>query len=104
LSSLTSAGFTVLSRHMLRTYTPAEVTSALMIIGCVTFWIISLINHTVAGTMSQLFVPITQLEFIGSIAYLSIFATFGTSFTSSYALARMEASKMGVFANLSTLI
>jgi len=104
LSCLASAGYVVLSRYLLRTFTPTEVTSSMMAIGCVIFWAASLAGHAVDGTMNQIFAPLANTEFVWSIFYLGILASLVTAFLSSYALTTLEASKISVFSNLSTVI
>jgi len=104
LSCLASAGYVVLSRYLLRTFTPPEVTSAMMAIGCVAFWTASLIGHAADGTMNRMFAPLANADFVWSIVYLGLLASLVTAFTSSYALSKLEASKISVFSNLSTVI
>ncbi|MDP4095357.1 DMT family transporter [Paenibacillus sp. P96] len=104
LSCLASAGYVVLSRFLLRTFTPTEVTSSMMAIGCVTFWVVSLVGHAADGTMKQIFAPLVHADFTWSIFYLGILASLVTAFSSSYALSKLEASKISVFSNLSTVI
>jgi len=104
LSCLASAGYTVLSRFLLRTFTPPEVTTSMMAIGCMTFWLASLLDHAADGTVNQIFEPLAHPDFIGSILYLGILASLVTAFSSSYALSKLEASKISVFSNLSTVI
>lgn len=104
LSCLASAGYVVLSRFLLRTFTPPEVTSAMMAIGCATFWLASLAGHAADGTMNRMFAPLANTDFIGSIFYLGILASLVSAFSSSYALSKLEASKISVFSNLSTVI
>jgi drug/metabolite transporter (DMT)-like permease len=104
LSCLVSAGYIVLSRYLLRTFTPTEVTVSMMAIGFVMFWIMSLADHAADGTMDRIFAPLANAEFVWSIVYLGIFASLVTAFTSSYALTKLEASKISVFSNLSTVI
>ncbi|WP_159888445.1 DMT family transporter [Paenibacillus puerhi] len=104
LSCLASAGYVVLSRYLLRTFTPPEVTSFMMAIGFVIFWIASLTDHAANGTMNQIFAPLANAEFVWSIFFLGILASLVTAFSSSYALTKLEASKISVFSNLSTVI
>ncbi|RIX48654.1 DMT family transporter [Paenibacillus nanensis] len=104
LSCLASAGYVVLSRYLLRTFTPTEVTSAMMAIGCASFWLMSLVAHAADGTMHQIFDPLANMDFVWSIVYLGIPASLVTAFTSSYALSKLEASRISVFSNLSTVI
>ncbi|MCR2804542.1 DMT family transporter [Paenibacillus soyae] len=104
LSCLASAGYVVLSRFLLRTFTPHELTSAMMAIGCVAFWLASLTGHAAQGTLDQLFTPLANADFVWSMLYLGILASLVTSFTSSYALSKLEASRVSVFSNLTTVI
>lgn len=104
LSCLASAGYVVLSRYLLRTFTPVEVTTFMMAIGFVIFWILSIIGHTANGTMNQIFLPLSDMGFVGSVFFLGILASLVTAFSSSYALTKLESSKISVFSNLSTVI
>ncbi|MGG6311841.1 DMT family transporter [Paenibacillus macerans] len=104
LSCLASAGYVVLSRYLLRTFTPTEVTISMMAIGCVVFWSASLASHVANGTMNQICTPLANSEFVWSILYLGILASLVTAYSSSYALTQLEASKISVFSNLSTVI
>src|SRR5689334_18265212 len=47
---------------------------------------------------------ITSGTFIVSILYLGVMSSLVTALTANYALSKMEASKMSVFANLSTVV
>lgn len=104
LSCLASAGYIVLSRFLLRTFTPHEITCFMMTIGFITFWLSSLIRHAASGTMNQLLAPLAHADFVWAIIYLGILASLVTSFTASYALSKLEASRISVFSNLSTVI
>ncbi|MDQ6419578.1 DMT family transporter [Paenibacillus sp. LHD-117] len=104
LSCLASAGYAVLSRYLLRTFTPSEVTISMMSIGFVAFWLASLWSHAADGTLNRLFAPLAHAEFVWSMVYLGILASIVSAFSSIYALSKLEASKISVFTNLSTVI
>ncbi|MBU5483266.1 DMT family transporter [Clostridium sp. MSJ-11] len=104
LSSLSSAGNNVLARKMSGQYKPICLTYTVTAIGFVFFNIMSIINHSLKGTLNLYFKPFTNPLFVVSIVYLGILSSLITSFLVNYALSKMEASKMSVFNNLSTLI
>ncbi|MNO28672.1 O-acetylserine/cysteine export protein [compost metagenome] len=104
LSCLASAGYVVLSRYLLRTFTPSEVTTFMMAIGFIIFWIASIMSHRVNGTLDQIFAPLSNMQFVWAIVYLGILASLVTSLLASYALTQLESSKISVFSNLSTVI
>lgn len=51
-----------------------------------------------------MFSPLASGTFIVSILYLGIMSTLVTALSSNFALSRIEASKMSVFSNLSTIV
>jgi len=69
LSCFASAGYAVLSRFLLRSFAPTEVTSSMMAIGCVTFWTLSLTGHAAEGTINQMFTPLANADFSWSVLY-----------------------------------
>ncbi|MGG2092165.1 DMT family transporter [Bacillus sp. S13(2024)] len=104
LSALSSAGYNVLARKMTKQFRLIDVTYMMTTIGFVCFNTLSIGNHIAAGTMNQFFQPFTSPLFLVSILYLGILSSLLTAFLSNYALSIMEASKMSVFSNVSTLI
>ncbi|MEW9096034.1 MAG: DMT family transporter [Clostridiaceae bacterium] len=104
LSSISSAGNNVLARKMSGEYKPICLTYTVTAIGFVFFNIMSVINHSLKGTLNLYFKPFTNPLFVVSIVYLGILSSLITSFLVNYALSKIEASKMSVFSNLSTLI
>ncbi|REK77581.1 DMT family transporter [Paenibacillus paeoniae] len=104
LSCLTSAGYSVLARSLLKTFKPAEVTYLMLGIGFMIFLIASVTNHTASGTLHTIFEPLLSGTFIISVLYLGIFSSLLTALTANYALSKLEASKVGVFSNLSTIV
>ncbi|APC79639.1 TPA: DMT family transporter [Clostridium botulinum] len=104
LSALSSSGNNVLARKMSGQYKPISLTYTVICIGFVFFNIMSIINHSLNGTLNIYFKPFTNPLFIVSIFYLGILSSLVTSFLLNYSLSKIEASKMSVFNNLSTLI
>ncbi|CAG7654725.1 DMT family transporter [Paenibacillus allorhizosphaerae] len=104
LSCLAFAGYNVLARSLLRTFSPAEITYMMLGIGFVTFFAVSLASHAAAGTLDLLVAPLASGPFLVSIVYLGVLSSLVTALTANYALSKMEASKMSVFSNLSTIV
>ena len=104
LSSLSSASYNVLARKMTKKYALMDLTYIMTFIGFVTFNTMSIINHIFKGTLNLYFKPFSSPLFVISILYLGVISSLITSLLSNYALSKIEASKMSVFNNLSTLI
>ncbi len=104
LSALSSAGNNVLARKMTGKYKPICLTYIVNAIGFLFFNIISIVNHSLNGTLNLYFKPFTNPLFLVSIVYLGVLSSLITSLLLNYALSKIEASKMSVFGNLSTLI
>ncbi|MEK5056964.1 DMT family transporter [Paenibacillus shunpengii] len=104
LSCLIMAGYNVLARRLLKSFSPAEMTYFILGIAFLSFLSVSLTGHAAAGTIDQLFSPLASGTFIVSILYLGIMSTLVTALSSNFALSRIEASKMSVFSNLSTIV
>ncbi|WP_325176647.1 DMT family transporter [Paenibacillus alkalitolerans] len=104
LSCLVIAGYSVLARSLLRTYTPMEITYLMLGIAFAAFLAASLTAHVTAGTLERLLTPIGSGTFIGSVLYLGVMSSLVSALTANYALSKIEASKMSVFGNLSTVV
>lgn len=104
LSCLAFASYGVLARSLLRTFSPAEISYLMLGIGFVTFLVGSLTDHVTAGTLDHFIEPLVSSSFIVSILYLGVMSSLLTALTSNYALSKIEASKMSVFSNLSTIV
>lgn len=103
-SALSFAGYSVLARPLTKKYAPLEITLFTMGMGFVVFIIASLVRHTAAGTLNTFFQPFTQPTYVIALLYLGVLSSVVTTMLSSFALSRLEASKVSVFSNLSTLI
>ncbi|SDF53176.1 EamA domain-containing membrane protein RarD [Fontibacillus panacisegetis] len=103
-SALSFAGYSVLARPLAKKYAPMEITLITMGMGFIVFMTASLVRHTAAGTLSTFFQPLTQPAYVIALLYLGVLSSVGTTLLSSFALSRLEAFKVSVFSNLSTLI
>ncbi|MFD1956948.1 DMT family transporter [Paenibacillus thailandensis] len=104
LSCLSIAGYNVLARSILRTYRPMEISYLMLGIGFIAFLAVSLSGHAAAGTFDRLLAPLAEVRFMMSILYLGVMSSLVTSLAANYALSKMEASRMSVFSNLSTVV
>ncbi|MNI07377.1 putative DMT superfamily transporter inner membrane protein [compost metagenome] len=104
LSALCLALYSVLARKLTRKFKAIELTYVMIGIAFVGFNGLSVTRHISEGTLTHYFEPFTSWAFIGAILYLSVLSSLVTSFLSNYTLAHMEASKLSVFNNVSTLV
>jgi drug/metabolite transporter (DMT)-like permease len=104
LSCVSMAGYNVWARSLLRTFRPAEISYMMLSVGFVAFLAASLIDHGTAGTLDQFMAPLASGSFIASILYLGVLSSLVTSLSANYALSKLEASRLSVFSNLSTVV
>ncbi|WP_101807423.1 DMT family transporter [Paenibacillus pasadenensis] len=104
LACFAFAGYTVMARSLSKSFRPAEMTYFMMGVGFAAFLVASVTDHAAAGTLDRVFDPLSSGAFVGSILFLGVASSLVTALTSTYILARMEASRMSVFANLSTIV
>ncbi|MFK4471073.1 drug/metabolite transporter (DMT)-like permease [Paenibacillus sp. RC73] len=104
LTCVAFAGYSVLARSLSKHFSPAEISYFMMGIGFITFLVVSLTKHIQGGTLSQFVTLSGNGIFVLSIIYLGVVASLITSLTANYALSKIEASKMSVFTNLSTIV
>ncbi|WP_097015845.1 DMT family transporter [Anaerocolumna aminovalerica] len=104
LSALSSACYSVITRKVSKKYRLMDLTYIMIVIGFLSFNTISLADYIIKGTLVNYFKPFTEPLFLISILYLGILSSLITSLLTNYALSKMDATKMSVFSNLSTLI
>ncbi|AJE50996.1 DMT family transporter [Paenibacillus polymyxa] len=104
LSAICLSGYNVLARPLTQKYSPMELTYVTSILGCIVFNLAALGYHAIDGSMSAYTAPLVKPDYWMALAYLGILSTLATSLLSSFALKWIEASKMSVIGNLSTLI
>ncbi|MEC0093553.1 DMT family transporter [Paenibacillus macquariensis] len=104
LSALSFAGYSVLARPLTRTFKPMELTYITLGVGFILFNIMAVGRHSIDGSLNEFFQPLADIRYIGALLYLGILSTMVTTLLSSFALSRIEASKMSVFSNFCTLV
>lgn len=104
LSALAFAGYAVLARKYTKEYSVLDLTYIMTVISFVCFNMMSFLTHTIDGTLISHFEPFFSPIFVISILYLGGLSSLVSSLLSNYTLSKLEASKMSVFTNLSTLI
>ena len=104
LSTLANSAYNVLARKMSKTYSPINLTYAMLTIGMLGFNFLSLVDYIHRGRLKDYFIPFLTPSFLLSILYLSLFSSVLTAILSTYTLSQIEASQMSALANLATLI
>lgn len=104
ISALSFAGYSVLARKLTRDFSSFELSIVMMIISFIFFNFMAIISNLINGTMNTFLLPLGEPSFIISVLYLGVLSTLLTSVLTNFVLSKIEASKMSVFANLSTVI
>ncbi|SOC02794.1 drug/metabolite transporter (DMT)-like permease [Ureibacillus xyleni] len=104
ISCLSLSGYTVLTRSLIKSFKPLEITFFMLGIGFIFFNVASLVTHISNQTLQSMFTPWTNLNFVFSILFLGILASFVTSLLSNFILSKISASQMSVFSNMSTVV
>lgn len=93
--------YSILSRKFSDEFTPVEICFFMQLFGFLVFLIIFIFNGNDLGNTVSLF---KDMSFIGPILYLSVLSTLITSILNNYTFSKIEASKAGVFCNISTIV
>lgn len=104
LSALSSAFYNVLARKMTKEFKLMDLTYTMTVIGFISFNLIAIASHISKGTITVYFKPFTNGTFLISILYLGLLSSLLTALLLNYSLSYIEAAKISVFSNLSTLI
>lgn len=104
LSALSSAFYNVLARKMTKEFKLMDLTYTMTVIGFISFNLIAIASHISKGTITVYFKPFTNGTFLISILYLGLLSSLLTALLLNYSLSYIEATKISVFSNLSTLI
>ncbi|MGH1297960.1 DMT family transporter [Bacillus pretiosus] len=104
LSTLSSAFYNVLARKMTKKFKLMDLTYTMTVIGFISFNLIAIASHISKGTITVYFKPFTNGTFLVSILYLGLLSSLLTALLLNYSLSYIEAAKISVFSNLSTLI
>ncbi|MBL3822713.1 DMT family transporter [Bacillus sp. BSL6] len=104
LSALSSAFYNVLARKMTKKFKLMDLTYTMTVIGFISFNLIAITSHISKGTITVYFKPFTNGTFLISILYLGLLSSLLTALLLNYSLSYIEAAKISVFSNFSTLI
>ncbi|KMN44351.1 DMT family transporter [Bacillus sp. LK2] len=104
LSALSSACYNVLARKMTKKFKLMDLTYTMTALGFISFNSIVIVDHLNKGTIIIYFKPFTNGTFLISILYLGLLSSLLTALLLNYSLSYIEAAKISVFSNLSTLI
>ncbi|WP_141432760.1 DMT family transporter [Bacillus sp. 03113] len=104
VSTFSHACYNVMARKTTQQYKMVDITYVMIITGFVSFNLLALGNHLIHGTITHFIQPLFHPLFVLSVLSLGAFASFFSFFLSNFALSELEAGKMGVFSNLTTLI
>lgn len=104
ISVLFFAIYSVMARKLTRNFSPIELSYVMIAISFIVFNFLAIGKHLMEGSVESFFAPLKHSNFIIAAFYLGVLSTFGTSFLTNYVLSKIEASKMSVFSNLSTVI
>lgn len=103
-STISLALYIVLMRKLTKVFSVSALTVITSITGFVIFNAFALIGHSTAAEASGYFAPFAYPAYFVAILFLGGGSSFLSSFFSSYALSKLETSKMSVFPNLASLI
>jgi drug/metabolite transporter (DMT)-like permease len=104
LSTLAGAFYNVFTRTLTKKYSILTLTWIMSFWGFIFFNSIALGIHIDNHTLASYFTPLFNHEVLLSVLFLGCFSSFGTAFLSNYALSQIQASKLSVFNNFSTLV
>ncbi|MCY6371702.1 DMT family transporter [Clostridium ganghwense] len=101
LSCVCFAIFSILSRKCSNDFTPMEICFFMQGFGFILFSSLAIFRGFNFYELNSL---IKNTSFVTSIIYLAIPSTLFTAILNNYSLSKIEASKVGVFSNISTII
>lgn len=104
LSALSFSVYSILVKKLAKDFTILEMSYIMIIISFIFFSTMSLGRHLINGTSASFFAPLSQPAFIAAFVYLGVLSSLVTSLLTNYALSKIDASRMCVFTNLSTVI
>lgn len=104
LSALSFSVYSILVKRLAKNFTILEMSYTMIVISFIFFNTMSIGRHIINGTSGNFFAPLSEPGFIVSFVYLGVLSSLVTSLLTNYALSKIDASKMCVFTNLSTVI
>lgn len=104
ISSLFMALQNVSARYIRGVFKPIEITTCIVLGGCVVFIGASLVKAILFGSMAELLEPLKHIDFIIWVSFLGIFCILLSAQFMAYMLAHMEIVQSTVFNSASTLV
>jgi drug/metabolite transporter (DMT)-like permease len=99
-----AAVYNVLSRKLHMAFTAIEMTYLMMGMGAIIFNAVSIINHIQNHAIADYFLPIMNIKAVIGFLYLGVLSSIVAFFVLNYYLSKVEASRVAVFANFTTVI
>lgn len=99
-----AAVYNVLSRKLHMAFTAIEMTYLMMGMGAVIFNAVSIINHIQHQALADYFLPVMNIKAVIGFLYLGVLSSIVAFFVLNYYLSKVEASRVAVFANFTTVI
>lgn len=99
LSSLALSSYGVFARKLREYFSPFQLAFFCITLGAIFFNLLAVGRHVVFETKDSFWQPIFSVQYIVAILYLGILSSSITLILSNYSYARVEASKLGLFAN-----
>lgn len=103
-SIFSMSGYLTLARATTKQFSVVEISFMMNFVGFIILNLVAVIDHILKGNIHLFFEPVKNVDFIISILYLGILSSLITSMLNNFALKRLEASKVSVFANLRTVV
>ena len=104
LSALSFSVYSILVKKLAKNFTILEISFIMSTISFIFFNTMSLGRHLVNGTAGSFLAPLSEPWFIAAFVYLGVLSSLVTSLLTNFALSKIDASRMCVFTNLSTVI
>lgn len=104
LSAISFATYNVFAKKLTARYSVLTLSAVMSISGCLVFNGISITQHLINGNLGAYFAPLSEPSFVVAMFYLGVLSSLVTSLLSMYALDRLEATKVGLFNNVSTVV
>lgn len=97
------AGYSVLARSVTKSYTTGEISYFMVGVGFAVSLVFSIASHSSDETLSSLTALFANMTFVIVIVFLGA-VQVATALMGNYILSQIEASRMSVFINLSTVV
>lgn len=104
LSTISFSAYNVLVKKLTETYSSFTIAYVMSSTGFIVFNLISIVSHIIKGDLNNYFEPFTHVSFILAVIYLGILSSLITTLLLTYALSGLEATKVGLFNNVSTVV